>query len=113
MQIACLYPFKQQSPSCFFEAKSGAEYVRNFLKILHLYWSRLAQYLLVSHHGYCVACGSRPNCAESPSRLEPHRYSAHDPSVYGYARTPTNAITYYLSGHFLEGGGDMGFEEAV
>ena len=37
-------------------AKSGAEYVRPFLMVLHHYWSRQAQCILVAHHGYWVSC---------------------------------------------------------
>ena len=54
--------------SSFFEAKSGAEYVIPFLIVLHLYWSRHAQFLLVVHHGYWVPCRSMLNSAGSRSR---------------------------------------------
>ena len=76
--------------------------VRPFLMVLHLYWSRPAQCLLVAHHGYWVPCGSRLNCAGSRSRLEPQRYSVHDPSACGYALALTNPITCCLAGRCLQ-----------
>ena len=50
---ACLPHFELQPESSFFKAKSGTVYVRPFLMVLHIYWSRLAQFLLVAHHGHC------------------------------------------------------------
>ena len=79
-----------------------ASLVRPFLMVLPLYWSRPAQCLLVAHHGYWVPCGSRVNCAGSRSRLEPQRYSVHDPSACGYALALTNPITCCLAGRYLQ-----------
>ena len=73
-----------------------------FLMVLHLYWSRPAQCLLVAHHGYWVPCSSMLNCAGSRSRLEPQRYSVHDPSARGYALALTNPITCCLAGRCLQ-----------
>ena len=72
-----------------------------YCMVLHLYWSRPAQ-CLVAHHGYWVPCGSRLNCAGSWSRLEPQRYSVHDPSACGYALALTNPITCCLVGRCLQ-----------
>ena len=102
VQIACLSHFQLQAPSSFFEAKSGAEYVRPFLMVLHLYWSRPTQCLIVAHHEYWVPWGSRLSCAGSWSRLEPQRYSVHDPSACGYALALTNPITCCLAGRCLQ-----------
>ena len=52
--------FQLQPPSSLFEAKL----------VLHLYWSRPAQCILVAHHAYWVPCGPRINCAGSRSRLD-------------------------------------------
>ena len=102
VHIACLSHFQLQPPSSFFEAKSGAEYVRTFPMVLHIYWSRPALCLLVAHHGYWVPCGSRLYCVGSRSRFEPHRYSVHNPSPCGYALTLTNPITCCLAGRCLQ-----------
>ena len=64
--------------------------------------SNVAQCLLVAHHGYWVPCGSRLNCAGSRSRLEPQRYSVHDPSACGYALALTNPITCCLAGRCIQ-----------
>ena len=99
--VWCLSHFQLQPPSSFSAAKRG-RVVRPFLMVLHLYWSRPAQCLLVAHHGYWETCGSRLNCAGSRSRLEPQRYSVQDPSACGYALTLTNPITCCLAGRFLQ-----------
>ena len=61
--------------------------------VLHLYWSRPAQCLLVAHHGYWVTCCTRLNCAGPRTRLEPQRYSVNAPSACGYALALTNPST--------------------
>ena len=81
---------------------SGEEYVKPFLKVLHLYWSRPAHFLLMAHHGYCEPCGPSPNCAGSRSSLEPQTYSVHNPLTCGYALALTNLITCCLAGHCLQ-----------
>ena len=63
--------------------------------VLRYYIPRLAQCLLVAHHGNWVPCGPRLNCAGSRSGLEPQRYCAHGPLVCG-TRPGT-----YQSNHLL------------
>ena len=63
--------------------------------VLRYYIPRLAQCLLVAHHGNWVPCGPRLNCAGSRSGLEPQRYCAHGPVVCG-TRPGT-----YQSNHLL------------
>ena len=82
--------------------KKRGRVVRPFLMVLHIYWSRPAQCLLVAHHGYWVPCGSRLNCAGSWSRLEPQRSSVHDPLVCGYALALTNPITCCIAGQCIQ-----------